>query len=96
MDIAWMTARPIAHRGLHDDARPENSLAAFAAGMEAGYPLELDVHLTRDNELVVVHDENLKRVTGQDLKITDCPVLGIFESTVFCKFHDFIIHAASP
>lgn len=73
MDIAWMTTRPIAHRGLHDDARPENSLAAFAAGMEAGYPLELDVHLTRDNELVVVHDENLKRVTGQDLKITDCP-----------------------
>lgn len=72
MDLAWLTARPIAHRGLHDERYPENSLGAFKAGMDADYPLELDVHLTRDGELVVVHDENLKRVTGEDILITDC------------------------
>ena len=72
MKLTWLTACPIAHRGLHDDTRPENSLAAFRAAIEIGYPIELDVHMTRESEIVVVHDENLKRVTGADVKISDC------------------------
>ena len=63
---AWLTSRPIAHRGLHDLAagRPENSLAAFEAAAEAGYPCELDVQLTDSGELIVLHDVELTRVTG--------------------------------
>lgn len=56
----------IAHRGLADNAggRPENSLAAFAAAVAAGCPAELDVQLTADGELVVMHDFELSRLTG--------------------------------
>ena len=55
----------IAHRGLHaNPAVPENSMAAFRRAIEAGYGIELDVQLTADDELVVFHDETLKRVCG--------------------------------
>jgi glycerophosphoryl diester phosphodiesterase len=60
----WLTSRPIAHRGLHDEARPENSLAAFRAAMAAGYPIELDVQLLGDGTPVVFHDADLARVCG--------------------------------
>ena len=42
MDIkkSWLFSRPIAHRGLHGIDAPENSLAAFAKAIEAGYPIE--------------------------------------------------------
>jgi glycerophosphoryl diester phosphodiesterase len=63
---AWLTSSPIAHRGLHDleAGLPENSLAAFEAGAEAGYPCELDVQLTNSGELIVLHDLDLSRATG--------------------------------
>lgn len=64
---AWLTSTPVAHRGLHDLAagRPENSLAAFDAAAESGYPCELDVQLTDSGDLVVLHDFDLKRATGR-------------------------------
>ena len=58
-----------AHRGLWNQERPENSLAAFAAAAEKGYGVELDVHLTADGALVVHHDDSLKRLTGVDIRI---------------------------
>lgn len=62
---AWLLNRPIAHRGLHESAagRPENSLAAFQAAVDADYPVELDVRLSRDGEVMVFHDEQLDRLT---------------------------------
>lgn len=64
----WLTSSPIAHRGLHNlgAGRPENSLAAFDAAAEAGYPCELDVQLTSGGELIVLHDFGLRRATGID------------------------------
>jgi glycerophosphoryl diester phosphodiesterase len=64
----WLLSTPIAHRGLHDaDAGvPENSLAAFEASRDAGYPIELDVRPLRDGAAAVFHDENLGRLTGVD------------------------------
>ena len=50
---------------------PENSLAAFAAACEAGYGIELDIQLTRDGEVVVVHDGDLGRVAGDPRNIKD-------------------------
>ncbi len=58
--------RHFAHRGLHGDGIPENSLAAFRRACEAGYGIELDVHLTADEKLVVFHDDTLTRMCGTD------------------------------
>ena len=50
---------------------PENSLAAFAAACEAGYGIELDLQMTADGEVVVVHDDGLMRVAGDPRRIKD-------------------------
>lgn len=60
-----------AHRGLHGDSVPENSMAAFRAALEAGYGIELDVHLLADGGLAVIHDSSLKRTTGREGRIED-------------------------
>ncbi len=54
-----------AHRGLHNRERAENSMSAFAAAVEAGYGIELDVRLSADGKLVVFHDDTLDRVVGR-------------------------------
>lgn len=58
--------RNYAHRGLHNIKAgiPENSLAAFSAAVEVGYGMELDVHLTKDRQLAVFHDDTLQRMCG--------------------------------
>lgn len=63
-----------AHRGLHDNINfPfENTLEAFRLAVENGYGIELDVQFTRDKQIVVVHDNNIKRVCGIDKKVSDC------------------------
>ena len=62
----------IEHRGYHDDKRyPENSLKAFKRSKKDGMPIELDVQLTADGELVVFHDENLERMMGMQAKIQE-------------------------
>ena len=62
----WLTARPIAHRGLHDAARNviENSLSAARGAIAAGYSIECDVQLTGDGEAIVFHDFELDRLTA--------------------------------
>ena len=60
-----------AHRGLHGDGRPENSMAAFRAARDAGYGIELDIHLLADGNLAVIHDSSLKRTTGAQEKIEE-------------------------
>lgn len=58
--------RVIAHRGA-SGAYPENTLPAFRAAHAAGAPyLELDVHMTRDGEVLVIHDHDLRRVADHD------------------------------
>lgn len=63
-----------AHRGLHskDKSVPENSLAAFSLAADKGYGIELDIQLTADEQVVVFHDDNLKRVCGVDKALCDC------------------------
>ena len=66
MDISWLTARPIAHRGLHDRANGviENTLSAAARAVEKGYNIEVDLLLSADEEVVVFHDDTLDRLTA--------------------------------
>ena len=61
----------IAHRGLHNDKFTENGINAFKNAIEHGVAFEFDIHLTKDGELVVCHDENLVRTTGKEGIIED-------------------------
>ena len=61
-----------AHRGLHaiHAGIPENSLRAFRLAANNGYGAELDVRMSRDGRLVIMHDESLKRTTGANANIS--------------------------
>ena len=63
--LDWLTARPIAHRGLHDAARGviENTAGGFRAAVAAGYGIELDLQASADGEAMVHHDDVLGRLT---------------------------------
>ena len=67
----WLSNYAFAHRGLHGKEAPENSMRAFALAAEAGYGIELDIHLSRDGIPVVIHDDDLKRMTGMDGAVSD-------------------------
>ena len=61
----------IAHRGASAYA-PENTIAAFKKAIELkAHWFELDVHLTADNKLVVIHDDDLKKIAGVEEKVTE-------------------------
>jgi glycerophosphoryl diester phosphodiesterase len=78
--VDWLLRTPIAHRGLHRGAEvPENSLPAFERAARAGYPIELDVHLTVDGEVVVFHDHDLHRLTGQHGSIAELDIAAVRE-----------------
>ena len=61
----WLTARPVAHRGLHDAARGiiENMPGAAKAAIAGNFAIECDIQLTRDGEAMVHHDDELGRLT---------------------------------
>ena len=63
--LDWLTARPVAHRGLHDAAAGviENTASAFSAAIAAGYGLETDLQVSADGEAFVYHDDALGRLT---------------------------------
>ena len=75
-DYVALARRMAAKAGYGSEAEPgpiapENSLASFAAACEAGYGIELDIQLTMDGQVVVVHDPDLKRVAGDPRLIED-------------------------
>ena len=61
----WLTARPVAHRGLHDAARGiiENMPGAAQAAIARNFSIECDIQLTGDGEAMVHHDDALGRLT---------------------------------
>ncbi len=66
-----MTAFAAAHRGLSSE-HPENTIEAFEAAVEAGFPcIELDVRATRDGEVVVLHDAGIERTTNGNGRVAD-------------------------
>ena len=66
-----LRGRSYAHRGLHGDGVPENSMKAFRLALEAGYGIELDIHLMQDGKLAVIHDSSLKRTAGVDVIVEE-------------------------
>lgn len=63
-DTSYFEKKMYAHRGLHGNGVPENSLTAFRLARENGYGVELDVQMTKDKKLVVFHDGTLLRMCG--------------------------------
>ncbi len=65
-------AKNIAHRGF-SGRYPENTMLAFEKALEAGAEgIEFDVHLTKDGQLVIIHDELLDRTTDGKGLVADC------------------------
>lgn len=63
-----------AHRGLYSNKTPEapeNSMPAFSRAVGRGFGIELDVHISKDGELFVFHDDNMRRMCSIDRKIED-------------------------
>jgi glycerophosphoryl diester phosphodiesterase len=61
--LDWLTARPIAHRGLHDAGVIESTASAFTAAIAGGYGMETDLQISADGEAMVHHDDALGRLT---------------------------------
>lgn len=62
----------IAHRG-YKAKHPENTMGAFRGAVQAkAHAMETDIHLTKDDVVVLSHDATLKRCFGRDEKIIDC------------------------
>ena len=74
-----LMGKHFAHRGLHDGNQQvfENSLHAFALAVDNGYGIELDVQLTRDDQLVIHHDASTARICGADCVITQTEYLDL-------------------
>lgn len=56
----------VAHRGYHNEQYTENGFGAFKNAINNNFAFELDVHLTKDEKLIVSHDASLKRTTGKE------------------------------
>ncbi|MEH6402751.1 MAG: glycerophosphodiester phosphodiesterase family protein [Sneathiella sp.] len=69
----WLTATPIAHRGLHDktSGAEENSMTAFLRAKDARLAIEFDVHLSSDFKPIVFHDDNLSRMTSDQRQVAE-------------------------
>ena len=66
----FLKERIISHRGIYDNKKVfENSLEAIKKAKEKNYIVEIDIHLTKDDQIVVFHDYNTKRITKKDMII---------------------------
>lgn len=83
---AWLTRRPIAHRGYHDAAagRLENTLPAAEAAIARAFAIECDIQLTADERVVVFHDDTLDRLMRATGPVRD-KTLGELRSL---RFHE--------
>ncbi len=73
------------HRGFHNNVSeaPENSFPAFLKAVEGNYGIELDVQLTKDEVMVVFHDEDLRRACGQEGKVKEYTYEELCQFTLF-------------
>jgi len=82
---SWLTARPIAHRGLHDAANGviENTASAFTAAIAGGYGIETDLQVSRDGEAMVYHDDALGRLAAGSGRLAEISAAEIQQA----RFH---------
>lgn len=66
-----LMSTPIAHRGYFNEIYPENSMGAMQRAVDNNFSIELDIQLSKDNQVVVFHDNDLKRVCGVDKMVKE-------------------------
>ena len=73
-DLTFFEGKIIAHRGYHGEKYgiPENSMLSFRKAIEKGYAIEIDLHLLKDGNIVVMHDDTTTRMTGVDKILKNC------------------------
>lgn len=88
-NLSWLNDIKIAHRGLHNIYKgvPENSIIAFEKAIERKVAIELDVHILKDNNIVVFHDDKLNRACGIDKNIKDLTLKEIKQLRLFNTQH---------
>ena len=79
--LDWLTARPVAHRGLHTDAAGviENTESAFRAAIDGGFAIETDLQISADGEAMVHHDFALGRLTLGSRQLAAMTAAGLKE-----------------
>src|SRR4051812_4485053 len=79
--LDWLTARPVAHRGLHDAAAGviENTASAFKAAIAGGFGIETDLQISSDGEAMVHHDFALGRLTLGSRQLAAMTAAGLKE-----------------
>jgi glycerophosphoryl diester phosphodiesterase len=72
-ELGWLTARPVAHRGLHDAQNGvfENTASAFLAAIAGNYGIECDLQISGDGEAMVFHDATLGHLTEGSGKVDE-------------------------
>jgi glycerophosphoryl diester phosphodiesterase len=77
--LSWLTARPIAHRGLHDARQGiiENTASAAVAAIAGGYGIEADLQISADGEAMVHHDDALGRLTDGSGELCRMPAAAL-------------------
>lgn len=90
--LSAFSEKYIAHRGLFDNntTAPENTIPAFRKAVEKSYGIELDVQLTKDGKVIVIHDYDLKRVCGASAKVSE------LSYDEFCKYKIFNSDETAP
>lgn len=63
-NIDFLKKSLIAHKGVHNSQTPENTIPAFTKSVDKNYIIELDIHILKDNTIVVYHDYNLLKLCG--------------------------------
>ena len=85
--------RVIAHRGL-SGLETENTNAAFvAAANRSYYGIETDIHKTADGRFVVIHDADLQRVAGVDIKVEEAALSALQQIILFDKDTIDMLHS---
>lgn len=82
---SFLRGTPVAHRGYHCKGIPENSMAAFERAVSFGYAIETDVHLTKDGQIVVFHDDDLARMTGESGLVRDRTAAELTQRTLAAR-----------
>lgn len=71
--MKWLKTAYIAHRGYHSGREiPENSIRSFENAIMEGFAIELDLQISKDDKVVVFHDDHLKRMTNIDQYVVNC------------------------
>ena len=78
----------VAHRGCSGLERENTNAAFVAAGNRSYWGIETDIHKTVDGKYIVIHDDNTKRVTGDNIVVEEATFESLRRLTVFNKPSD--------